>query len=122
MKQSEVLKEFYSWLDETYGDAHPHRFFMKMAWIEAYRRGASQPNKSTGQTAECTQCEGHVRLIREVRNALIRAGKDTFAGYCGRFAECIDEMAQEIRRLSHKSTGQANKCGTCGKPSNNFLF
>jgi len=53
---------------------------------------------------KCTQCEGHVRLIREVQAALIRAGKETRAGYVGRFAECIDEMAQEIRLLTTQSS------------------
>jgi len=36
---SEILKRFYLWLDERYGDAHPHRQFMKMAWIEAFNQG-----------------------------------------------------------------------------------
>ena len=57
---------------------------------------------------KCTQCEDHVRLIREVQAALIRAGKETRAGYVGRFAECIDEMAQEIRHLTTAALDSEN--------------
>ncbi len=65
---------------------------------------------------ECNQCEGHVRLIREVQAALIRAGKDPVAGYVGRFAECIDEMAQEIRHLTSRRSRAADVCVYCGQP------
>ena len=65
---------------------------------------------------ECNQCEGHVRLIREVQAALTRAGKDPVAGYVGRFAECIDEMAQEIRHLTSRRSRAAEVCGRCGGP------
>ena len=39
MKKSEIMKRFYKWLDKEYGDAHPHRQFMKMAWLEAFKQG-----------------------------------------------------------------------------------
>jgi hypothetical protein len=39
MEDYEIMKCFYSWLDEKYGDAHPHRQFMKMAWKEAFKQG-----------------------------------------------------------------------------------
>ena len=52
---------------------------------------------------KCSQCGQHVRLIQEVRDALVRTGKNTFVGYVRRFAECIDEMAKEIRLLKNKS-------------------
>ena len=48
---------------------------------------------------ECLQCEDHVRLIREIHAALVRAGKKSVAGDVGRFAEYIDEMSKEITDL-----------------------
>ena len=47
MKKSEIMKKFYGWLDEKYGNAHPHRQHMKMAWMEAFKQGvefATQPS------------------------------------------------------------------------------
>lgn len=58
------------------------------------------------QPVDCNQCEGRVRLIREIQAALVRAGKDTVAGYSGRFVECIDEMAEEINRLKQPVEGE----------------
>jgi hypothetical protein len=38
-RNTDAMKLFYKWLDEKYGDAHPHRHFMKMAWMEAFKQG-----------------------------------------------------------------------------------
>ena len=59
MEKSEIMKRFYAWLDEKYGDAHPHRYHMKMAWMEAFKQGmelASQPADSVGQSKTCPDC------------------------------------------------------------------
>jgi len=48
---------------------------------------------------KCNQCNHHVQLIREIGDALRRAGRDTLVGYVGRYSECIDEMAAEIHSL-----------------------
>jgi len=55
MKKSEIMKKFYGWLDEKYGNAHPHRQHMKMAWMEAFKQGvefAAQPSVE-GDAGKC---------------------------------------------------------------------
>ena len=68
MKKSEIMKKFYGWLDEKYGNAHPHRQHMKMAWMEAFKQGvefATQPSvedgraKSSELCADCKEEFGH---------------------------------------------------------------
>jgi len=45
MKDLDIMKLFYKWLDEKYGDDHPHRIFMKMAWKEAFKQGMENARK-----------------------------------------------------------------------------
>ena len=54
----EILEAFEDWLDEKYGDSHPHRRqfwggFMEMAWLEAFKRGMRfNPTAKQSPTAE----------------------------------------------------------------------
>jgi len=56
IKKSEYMNVFYAWLDANYGDAHPHRQFMKMAWQAGVRYATAASQQAVEANAE-SRCE-----------------------------------------------------------------